>query len=1508
MTVGAHFQINQAANPVPSGTADTARTDLRASSDIHFVGDASGNASPSWTITSWPVGAAHTQPANPLTFDATYNQAAPGDYRMLYTVNDGTGTNRRTFIFTISADVNGIVYDAGRRAPAFGETVGDDNTGGNDRSYAKPYEANYADFLPRIATHANLLNVRAAKHSQIYLAGFYSARDGGEGPFFWDGASTEAHLDGICVQPGRGTAGAMATGRWKRHIVGNHIHAHQAGLKPDDPAFNNAAPWTALATYCSTNDYDIDFSKGTYWSWQTVLPSTLSEQNTTVNWPIKTRTRVHGAVRGGTIWRKRTPLNTGGGDPSVPADIPMIPHTRTAMQRSHVYGPSSFAFANNHSYFSAAGGTTSANLGDQPSGIFPGTSADGTVLWEFADSPYRGGVFVQVENNSVDWLIEDITIQGGSPWVDNVAPPPYITTGTYQLWNSAPAVVPLMYATKSYNQVTYAFGWDVLDKGFALGELASAPQGLRRGVLRGVEITGFRGEAVYGDGGNLADPDDTVEFDQCEISEAPAGYSSMVGAKFTRSRFRHLDQALDFTRLPGSVLELDRCLIDDCRTMLSHEGGLLDQAVPGFTWVHHCRITNVYYAVLSWINSFSANLSFTGQRGLLWENNMIRDCAWGTAGGVVYFVAGPSTSFPTNPTKVRCSDVTIRGDRIHCGALLAPARSGSGTGTNVQSIFNIGGWVTDFAMDDIECVRDQAAIDAGHHFFLAGYWQVQSNGDNCRVRRNLFRGGTALQGLFLIDATTDQYIGDWSGTRLLLDDATQEWPITLGGFNAYSNGSNLFPKFPVWYARGAGGSVLTTVAAVTHPERWAAGQIVELRNDDEGSPLLIPAESATHTFPAPRLLTPRTRLRLRRGSTSNSTDTPHWYEDHYFSSDELTADFIGPLHPPNVAIESYAPGIQTWGVHIVHLASGTYGYFINAPDEDGLRVQVYLPAGGILRHNSAVAPAGTVGFPKLLLKGSADYTFLTGGEAHFIIDNDTGLAVEVLRIDGTTVFGADDVQPNRTITAGAGMTGGGDLSANRTFNVGQNADGSVVVNADDVQVAPAIQSGAALGATAVQPARAFTGGTGIFIDGDHAPHNLSANRTITLDPAALPAGVPTSRTLTGATPIMVAGDHAAHDLSADRTISLDPAANITTTGNITAATPGTVRATNGTNTAQLTPSGITDGTNSVDLGAGATFPTLRGGTEVHFSIGGTDVVIFTATDTTFWQNTMTLKPAIGQARFLFQLDDSFWLPGRGLDIGTLAGNGSGNGSGGTAFLQGGQKSGSGLRGGASLCLRHTAAPGDFPLVEVAEVTAGRFVTALCRGAAVTSVQVPTGERTVFINDSGAETTSAPTSGATLESISGVMKAYGRVAKYGVTPDGPSPTGGQASMAEKKPFASHVETTNASDAVFLGLDLSVDGMYQIDIDVMIDNHMFSPPAIALAKCTAIVETRSATVRIANFPHVAGTDAEIGPGTAGAKIALNVAGTVLQILARPGAGHSGHTLDWSGEVVVRRHVFS
>jgi hypothetical protein len=47
---------------------------------------------------------------------------------------------------------------------------------------------------------------------------------------------------------------------------------------------------------------------------------------------------------------------------------------------------------------------------------------------------------------------------------------------------------------------------------------------------------------------------------------------------------------------------------------------------------------------------------------------------------------------------------------------------------------------------------------------------------------------------------------------------------------------------------------------------------------------------------------------------------------------------------------------------------------------------------------------------------------------------------------------ATSVGTTRSVIAGTGLTGGGDLSADRTFNVAGHADGSIVANANDIQV------------------------------------------------------------------------------------------------------------------------------------------------------------------------------------------------------------------------------------------------------------------------------------------------------------------------------------------------------------------------------------------------------------------------------------------------------------------------
>lgn len=107
-----------------------------------------------------------------------------------------------------------------------------------------------------------------------------------------------------------------------------------------------------------------------------------------------------------------------------------------------------------------------------------------------------------------------------------------------------------------------------------------------------------------------------------------------------------------------------------------------------------------------------------------------------------------------------------------------------------------------------------------------------------------------------------------------------------------------------------------------------------------------------------------------------------------------------------------------------------------------------------------------------------------------------------------------------TLTAGSGLTGGGDLTANRTFNVVANADGSITVNADDIQVG-------VLASDAQHGVRG--GGT------QHAVATVSvAGFMSASDKTALNAAVPNTRTLTAGTNLSGGGD-----LSADRTFNLN---------------------------------------------------------------------------------------------------------------------------------------------------------------------------------------------------------------------------------------------------------------------------------------------------------------------------------------------------------------------------------
>lgn len=130
-------------------------------------------------------------------------------------------------------------------------------------------------------------------------------------------------------------------------------------------------------------------------------------------------------------------------------------------------------------------------------------------------------------------------------------------------------------------------------------------------------------------------------------------------------------------------------------------------------------------------------------------------------------------------------------------------------------------------------------------------------------------------------------------------------------------------------------------------------------------------------------------------------------------------------------------------------------------------------------------------------------------------------AADKTKLDGLP---ASAVPTTRTLTAGAGLTGGGDLSADRTFDVVANVDGSIVANPNDVQVgvlATDAQHGVRGGGT--QHALVVPAGAAGF---------MSGTDKATFD-TMVALFVPSTRTLTAGAGLVGGGD-----LSADRTFDV----------------------------------------------------------------------------------------------------------------------------------------------------------------------------------------------------------------------------------------------------------------------------------------------------------------------------------------------------------------------------------
>jgi hypothetical protein len=103
----------------------------------------------------------------------------------------------------------------------------------------------------------------------------------------------------------------------------------------------------------------------------------------------------------------------------------------------------------------------------------------------------------------------------------------------------------------------------------------------------------------------------------------------------------------------------------------------------------------------------------------------------------------------------------------------------------------------------------------------------------------------------------------------------------------------------------------------------------------------------------------------------------------------------------------------------------------------------------------------------------------------------------------------------------------------------------------------------------------------------------------------------------------------------------------------------------------------------------------------------------------------------------------------------------GTGNGGILQLQGGRRNSTGLKGGVRLQLN----PDDSAvetMVECVEVAASRRVVSLCRGANLTTTQMPasSGDRVVYLENAATDPAAAPVGGGIIYESAGALVHYG----------------------------------------------------------------------------------------------------------------------------------------------------
>jgi hypothetical protein len=160
---------------------------------------------------------------SPFTFLQWFdNSGSPLANGKIYTYIAGTSTPKSTYTDSTgsTAHTNPIILDSGGRAQIWLDSgaykfIVQTSAGAVVETIDNILGSQSANVLGFVNTIVDLKALQSGAYSGVYVLGYTTQSDGGEGAFYWDSASTASDDTGTVILPNS----APATGRWKRYIT-----------------------------------------------------------------------------------------------------------------------------------------------------------------------------------------------------------------------------------------------------------------------------------------------------------------------------------------------------------------------------------------------------------------------------------------------------------------------------------------------------------------------------------------------------------------------------------------------------------------------------------------------------------------------------------------------------------------------------------------------------------------------------------------------------------------------------------------------------------------------------------------------------------------------------------------------------------------------------------------------------------------------------------------------------------------------------------------------------------------------------------------------------------------------------------------------------------------------------------------------------------------------------------------------------------------------------------------